>query len=240
MLRTILRAAGLWTDPNPMGSDKPEGALREATNVVIRRRGVVEPRPGFADHDPGQPSLPSSSSTGRALFALGGVLYLLYQTSSNVWKLWSYSDGDQAQPWSSDASAFATGELHGASLANAWYLTSREGLWRIPAPEDNTTGQDPAAAGFPRAVAGTTDLLSTGATWLGANESVAYRVVYVTRASGARGLLCGIPALLLGEQRRSGPSGGAHHPACGRVGRWRRAAHLPVEHPDLDRCRARR
>lgn len=41
-----LRAAGLYTDPNPH-SDAPVGALRVADNVVIRRAGVLEPRPGF-------------------------------------------------------------------------------------------------------------------------------------------------------------------------------------------------
>jgi hypothetical protein len=41
-----LRAAGLYTDPNPH-SDAPVGALRIADNVVIRRAGVLEPRPGF-------------------------------------------------------------------------------------------------------------------------------------------------------------------------------------------------
>lgn len=41
-----LRAAGLYTDPNPH-SDAPAGALRTADNVVIRRAGVLEPRPGF-------------------------------------------------------------------------------------------------------------------------------------------------------------------------------------------------
>lgn len=41
-----LRAAGLYTDPNPY-SEAPAGALRQADNVVIRRAGVLEPRPGF-------------------------------------------------------------------------------------------------------------------------------------------------------------------------------------------------
>lgn len=45
--RTLrLRPRGLVTNPSEL-SAVPEGALREAENVVIRRDGLVEPRPGF-------------------------------------------------------------------------------------------------------------------------------------------------------------------------------------------------
>ena len=41
-----LRPVGLYTDPNPHGA-VPKGALKTAKNVVLRRDGLLEPRPGF-------------------------------------------------------------------------------------------------------------------------------------------------------------------------------------------------
>lgn len=41
-----LRPSGLFTDPNPH-SAVPEGALRVADDIVIRRQGIAQPRPGF-------------------------------------------------------------------------------------------------------------------------------------------------------------------------------------------------
>lgn len=41
-----LRPSGLFTDPNPHSS-VPEGALRVADDIVIRRQGIAQPRPGF-------------------------------------------------------------------------------------------------------------------------------------------------------------------------------------------------
>jgi hypothetical protein len=46
---SITTTAGLHTSPNPLES--PPGALQEAMNVVVRRRGVIESRRGFARQD---------------------------------------------------------------------------------------------------------------------------------------------------------------------------------------------
>ena len=42
----VLKPAGMVTSPNPL-SAAPRGAMREALNVVLRRDGILEPRPGF-------------------------------------------------------------------------------------------------------------------------------------------------------------------------------------------------
>lgn len=44
-----LGAAGIWTEPNELAP--PNGALREALNVRIRRPGVIEPRDAFPRDD---------------------------------------------------------------------------------------------------------------------------------------------------------------------------------------------
>lgn len=43
-----LSAAGLFTNPNPVGGEVPDGALTRARNVVIDRPGVISPRRGMA------------------------------------------------------------------------------------------------------------------------------------------------------------------------------------------------
>src|SRR3990167_2765608 len=48
-----LKAAGLYRDPSPFLA--PRGALRVAENVVIRRAGLIEPRPGIASIAPTAP-----------------------------------------------------------------------------------------------------------------------------------------------------------------------------------------
>ena len=42
---TSLKAAGLNISPNSL--NKPEGSLEIASNVIIRRDNVIEPRRGF-------------------------------------------------------------------------------------------------------------------------------------------------------------------------------------------------
>lgn len=61
---TITQMAGLHTSPNPL--DSPPGALQEALNCVVRRKGVIESRRGFARQDelradPSGSPLPPSS-----------------------------------------------------------------------------------------------------------------------------------------------------------------------------------
>ena len=42
-----LRCAGLATDPSQVDPSMPHGAMTRAENIVIRRRGMAELRPGF-------------------------------------------------------------------------------------------------------------------------------------------------------------------------------------------------
>lgn len=64
-----LRPAGLWTNPSAY-SAVPDGALDEATNVVIRRPGIVECRPGFPRFNP----TTLESSVTNSLEAMHGLI----------------------------------------------------------------------------------------------------------------------------------------------------------------------
>src|SRR5690606_13762311 len=46
-VKTIRQLSGLMTDVSTL--DAPEGALRQADNVLLHRPGIIQPRPGFGD-----------------------------------------------------------------------------------------------------------------------------------------------------------------------------------------------
>lgn len=76
-----LRPAGLATDPSPHGS-VPDGALRDATNVVIDRDGLIQPRPGFKDAT-------QSINTGTTVHARYAIPF-----AGDVY-IWGYNPGNQ-------------------------------------------------------------------------------------------------------------------------------------------------
>lgn len=100
-----LKPAGLITDPNPI-TGVPPGAMREASNVVIRRDGIVQPRPGFkktllVDDE----SAPNVTSVARLV----------------PWK-------DSTLVYQSDGTAaFYLNESGGTQLSNSYQLTGAVG-----------------------------------------------------------------------------------------------------------------
>ena len=58
----ILKAAGLQTSPNEL--DRPDGALIEASNVIIKRDGIIEQRRGFSLYGS---ELPDNTTTVKQL-----------------------------------------------------------------------------------------------------------------------------------------------------------------------------
>lgn len=162
-----LAAAGLWTDPNPHG-DVPPGALTEARNVVIRRRGIIEPRPGLA-----RTVYDVTPATGlHRLISYDGKLFGL-DTSSNRWR--NLTDGTVVQFGGGDSiDLIARNGMSEQSKQNLYVATS-DGVLRI------TSGSDTSAqrAGMIRGIAAHTTGLTTFAPWLADGEEVAYRTVFV-------------------------------------------------------------
>jgi hypothetical protein len=65
---TRLTVTGHWSDPNPH-RDRPSGALERAEEVVFRRPGTVELRPGFQDLGLGSEVLAIQDPDGVFAFA---------------------------------------------------------------------------------------------------------------------------------------------------------------------------
>lgn len=72
--KTILKAAGLFSDPNFL-SEVPVGALSEANNVIIDREGIIEPRRGMAQYGN---SFGTLSSRSKQLLTYKNRVFLHY------------------------------------------------------------------------------------------------------------------------------------------------------------------
>lgn len=187
-----LLPVGLFTDPNSQ-SVAPSGGMTTASNVVIRRPGVVEPRNGFDKESTG---LAAGTGFIRAIqpFMIGpGSTTRIYATDtpdphasgpawsgvSTVWDLrydWNNSISGVIDPPYNYNYRFA--EAH-SQLA----LTTQSGLRRLTQSVYNALarwGIEPARAGAIPSIG------SSGTrTWLVTNRACAFRVVYrVIRANG--------------------------------------------------------
>lgn len=186
-----LRPVGLVTDPNAY-SEMPQGALSEANNIVLRRKGLVEPRPGQAL----SVDITSVSDTVRRLIPYDGDV--LAVTSDAI-------DNRAAPYWLSDENpvqdeAGAGGQellfdpLHvsGVKARGNLYLNTADGVRKLTAAQDRVASlsslrQPPLV--WPTAGSGSA---------IAIGDTVAYRAtisatddndVVVTSPPSARGLL---------------------------------------------------
>lgn len=168
-----INAIGLVTDPNPLML--PPGALTLATNVVIKRPGVIEPRPGFIAKT--GLSLPTDTTVVGA-FAFDDDVILVLEDASGDRSVYVLSDsheitqtGDLAgSTWGSSADA----PIRAAEIRGNLYLTSAAGAMRITAASDTTAERAGLMRpGQPRQSTSTSEGVTKP---LGADESVAYRI----------------------------------------------------------------
>lgn len=178
MSKQRIGAAGLWFDPGPLG-EIPPGAMRIADEVVIRRQGVVEPRPG----------IDTLSSEGinsfEGLFSVDGDLLML-------------ADGGASQTWW--LSDLVTPVQDGTGVDLQWtanryavsrpedtiYLNTADGVRKLTAAGE----LEAFRAGLPRPA-----LKSLGGavgTTIAVGKAVAYRVTVRRRENGR--LLRGAPS----------------------------------------------
>lgn len=171
-----LKASGLYLTANPL--DAPPGALAEATNAVIRRRGVIEPRRG---QEPDATVPLGAYVDGMASFEGELIVHtsenqLGRRTSDTT--ITAYS-GSYAPPTGEPPRfAEATGSL---------YATTNEGLVRLDSPEGAWV-----AAGVPPGLEGGGTVTGTSG-WLGYRETVGYRLVW-GRRDGDGQLMLGAPS----------------------------------------------
>jgi len=177
-----LRAAGLYTDPNPH-TEAPQGALRVADNVVIRRAGVAEPRPGFR---------PEGLSGGARYVGIypaptGDAEELYGQTTGGLDDDTGAAVPEPAWTWANRVATQAitqSGEYAGASAAvarDALYVPTSSGVARVV---DGVA----VRAGYPRLgqVPGSAALDVSGVAdenWLPTDSAVRYRVCVVRESA---------------------------------------------------------
>lgn len=121
MSKPILRALGLFTNPNEV--TLPDGALVRATNVVIRGKGVIEPRRGFE-----RLSYQPTVSTARELAFFGSTAILHYDSklAYDSGSAWTELSGSYSAPDSNLRMKFleAGGNLYFTTSAGPYRMSS--------------------------------------------------------------------------------------------------------------------
>jgi hypothetical protein len=176
----VTKAAGLFTSDNPY--DTPEGSAAQADNLVIRSKGVWEPRRGQADVGY---TFGSSGHTAKEVtfFGTSGIVHtsadaLVRDTGA----AFSAYTGTYTAP---DATTL---RMKFAEIQRSLYFTTSAGVKYL-----ESTTATVAAAGLPRGLAiidttGTAlagDPSATG-TWLPKNSRVAYRYTIIRRDAYGR------------------------------------------------------
>lgn len=185
---SILKAAGLYTSSNEVGS-VPEGAMTEAKNVVIRSKDIVEPRRGFET-----PTLTTTFTGGVRslhhyglnLYATGGAGGVPDGTIARY-----TSVAETLDPLATALSA-PTGGLRVVSFEaqDCLYLTSSEGIRKI----DSSTGDHKqAAVPKPLEIVSATVILGSGTLWLPSEYKAGYVFTFCIRDATNR-LLEGEPS----------------------------------------------
>lgn len=165
MRTTMLSASGLWTDPNPH-AEVPEGALREAKDIVIRRAGVIEPRPTFTTAVSGW-TPPAQQATRLVPIGTDTLVF----DDGNGSARW-LSDGDAVTGFGAVAGA---GHRGYAKARESTYITDVNGVQKVTGPLA-TAAVD---AGLPKAMQGTLAPVNADTDgFVALGDYVAYRVLY--------------------------------------------------------------
>lgn len=176
----LLKASGLYTSSNEIGS-VPEGALTDATNVVIRSKDLVEPRRG-------QGRVGAEGTSGvlvRNIFSYGDTLFTSYKSGS---------DYGIAKLTGSTLDGFATTlnppdpalmRMKSFEAKQSLYVTTSEGIYKF----DDTTSE-PIPAGVPAGtmVVGYAQTLAASGA-IPPEKVAAYRFVFGIRDASGRVLL---------------------------------------------------
>lgn len=169
----VLRAKGLYSFPNALGS-VPAGGLIQADNIVINRDETIEPRRGFAIYGNAMGSSPTTDIAkqlavykGRIIRHFGSTL----QFDSNGTGTFSSFSGSLSEP--------EAGLRIKAIEANGnFYVTSSTGVRKISAASAATlSSASIGAAGGIKALDNQVSI-NTQPGFLSQNSKVAYKVVW--------------------------------------------------------------
>lgn len=171
-----LQARGLYLTANPL--DAPPGSLTEATNAVIRRPGIVEPRRGQAP----DATVPSSAYVDSMASFEGE---LIVHTSADA--LAKRDNDTTITAYSGTFTPPAGHPMRFVESGGSLYATTNEGLVRLDSPSGAWT-----PAGVPPGLEG--NAAASGTTgWLDFGETVGYRLVWGKR-DGDGQLMLGAPS----------------------------------------------
>jgi hypothetical protein len=169
---TSLKIHGVATHKNRLGEVK-EGALARASNIIIDRESIAEPRRGFGYY--GSSSAIASASTGsiKSLYAYDGRLIALFNGSfyldngsGTSWTKYATYDGTVTNPTVSGGSKPKSAQ----ALGNL-YVTTGLGVLKL-----DDRGNDFIAAGMQQPLDGTAS--TTGSSgFLANNFDAGYRAV---------------------------------------------------------------
>lgn len=175
----VLKAAGLYTSPNQLSL--PDGALSEASNVLIRRDGIIEQRRGFKLYGN---SAGTSSQRFKQLTTYRGRLIRHINDSLQY-------DSDGAGLFQSFSGAYTEAQI-GARMKfiesnGNLYFTSSNGIQKISvksANDLNTAEISKAGAAKALNIEGTVIYEANNVTgFLPQDSAVAYRVLWGYRDS---------------------------------------------------------
>ena len=171
-----IRALGLITDPNQY--DQPPGALSRALNVVIRRAGVIEPRPGFKDGT----QFTVTSRQGETLFPYDGEYVIVsYDTNGANWETERKNGTDILDENSAKLDYDDPSKISAIEAAGNLYITTKSGVRRISDISDTVAYR----TGMTRAFPGALNTTATGGNaWLVTTNAVAYRCLFVREVNG--------------------------------------------------------
>lgn len=156
-----LKAKGLYTFPNPLGS-VPEGSLSFAQNIVIDRDDTIETRRGFAQY--GSPL----ATPFQAMYNFNTTLMGWNGTG------FSYDAGDGA--WTSISGSYSepsgTFRIKGAEASSNMYFTTSTGVIGLTAPNSSFYQ---AGVQFP--LDSSYSLNTVVSAWFTTAHTVGYRMV---------------------------------------------------------------
>src|SRR5512139_724102 len=142
-----LRASGLYLDPSPL-APLPDGAMLEAQNVVIRRPGVIEPRPALEPES--RPSYFDSKYAIQKIWPYQGARVVVTDYNNANSKVASWTSNQEITDEDAASINSIAGQRCAVETSRALYFTSSKGVRRLNATTDATAKR----AGMPNALAG--------------------------------------------------------------------------------------
>lgn len=185
----VLKAAGLVTSPNLL--ERPDGAMITASNIVIRRDGVIEQRRGFALFGD---QLPSSADTVKQLGVYRGRILRHYSSSLQYD---SSGDGD-FETYTGNVTETEDGLRIKFTESNGnLYFTTAQGIKKLSAANASQLSTiNPVLAGAVKALDLSADTIFTQYSQSGffpQDSVVAYRVVW-NKKDNNQNLITGTPS----------------------------------------------